>query len=127
MGNPGKTNLNRGSILPVLSRWGWAQENPNRIRSFITVKVEPSFVFKVIKLAFAGSIKIPVPGELLNENPLWKHCFQGILSIFEVVKGYAHIDVVSRMFHDVVHQGTPNPAKSQVDSGRYKGLGTQPL
>jgi len=63
----------------------------------------------------------------LNENPLWKHCFEGILSIFEVVKGDAHVDVVGRMFHDVVHQGAPNPAKCEVDSRGNEGLGSQPF
>ena len=29
MGNPGKANLVQRSILPVLSRWGWAEDNPD--------------------------------------------------------------------------------------------------
>jgi hypothetical protein len=48
MGNPGKPNLIQRSILPVLSRWGWAQDNSNGISGFITIKVEPSLIFKVV-------------------------------------------------------------------------------
>jgi len=75
MGNPGKPNLNRSSILPVLSRWGWAEHNSDRISRLIAIKIEPSLIFKVIELAFAGSVEIPSPGELLDKNTLWKDGF----------------------------------------------------
>ena len=77
MGNPGKANLVQTIILPVLSHWGWAQHNSDRISGLIPVKIKPSLVLKVIKLAFAGGIEIPAPGELLHKNTLRKDGFQG--------------------------------------------------
>lgn len=85
MGNPGKANLYRRSILPVLSRWGRAKDDSDRIGRFIAVEIKPSLVFEVVELAFTSSIEIPGPGEFLYKNTLWKDSFKSILGFLEAI------------------------------------------
>ena len=47
--------------------------------------------------------------------------FQQGLRLLEAVQGHAHVYMVRRVFHDVVHKCSHACAKCQVHGGRHKG------